>query len=178
MSKDTLKFYYEQIKTPASTETTIDDFWNNALQSYFAQDKSYGTELEQRPLDGLANDRANVAIRCIKHLNTSIGYPQTVLVVLMDNRRGRNVTQISKWSEAVHQLEKYMRLVRAENGADNALYAAISIRTYVRFYHVPSGGQELMDYPSTNGKAYELEDNEKEVHDILNQYVAKTAHQP
>jgi len=170
MSKPIPKFYYEQIKMPGSMETAVDNFWNNTLTHYFTQDKFYGIEQEQRPLEGVVKQRADFTIRYIKN-----GSPKKV--VLMEDKRRGHETQASKWEEAVNQLTNYLKLVRAEQGGNNILYGAVTIGTYVRFYSFMPGEQKLRDYPSSfTGKAYELKDDENEVHKILSEYVAKTAH--
>ncbi|CRG83140.1 hypothetical protein PISL3812_00488 [Talaromyces islandicus] len=171
MSKPVPKFYYEQIKIPGSMETAVDNFWNNTLLHYFTQDKFYGTEQEQRPLEGILKKRADFQIRYIKNGTA------TKVVLMEDNKRGHE-TQTSLWTEAVDQLTSYLKLVRAEQTQyDDILYGAVTIGTYVRFYNFVPDEQQLRDYPSTfTGKAYELRDDENEVHKILNEYVAKTAH--
>ncbi|KAK2785903.1 hypothetical protein FQN53_007279 [Emmonsiellopsis sp. PD_33] len=173
LSKPVLKFYYDQIKKAAPLENAVDNFWNNTLPHYFMQDKFYGIEQEQRSLEGAIEARADCFIRYIRH-----GYP--IKVILMETRRRGSEAQQSTWEQAVRQLTNYLKLVRTEqhqHAADEILYAAVTIGTYVRFYYLVPKELELRDYKSTRtGDYYELKDDEGEVHKILTEFVAKTYH--
>ncbi|KAI9773440.1 MAG: hypothetical protein M1840_007656 [Geoglossum simile] len=169
MSRPIPKFYYDKIKEAGSLENAVDNFWNNTLPHYFTQDKFYGIEQEQRPLEGVVKLRADFTIRYIKN-----GDPKKV-VLIEDKKRGYE-TQESKWIAAVNQLTNYLKLVRTEQDRDQVLYGAVTIGTYVRFYFLRPGEQTIEDYPTTEtGKAYELKDDEAEVHKVLNEYVAITS---
>jgi hypothetical protein len=151
-------------------ETAVDNFWNNTLPHYFAQEKLYGIEQEQRPLEGVIKKRTDFTIRYIKN-------GATKKVILMEDKRRGHETQQSKWIEGVDQLTNYLKLVRTEQGGNDVLYGAVTIETYVRFYYFMPQEQTLRDYHTTvTGKAYELKDDEDEVHKILNEYVARTSH--
>ena len=89
MNKPIPKFYYDQIKAAGSTETAVDNFWNNTLPHYFTQGKLYGIEQEQRPLEGVVKQRADFTIRYIKN-----GDPKKV--VLMEDKRRGNESRESK----------------------------------------------------------------------------------
>ncbi|KAK2805762.1 hypothetical protein FQN50_006038 [Emmonsiellopsis sp. PD_5] len=173
LSKPMPKFYYDQIKKAESLENAVDNFWNNTLPHYFTQDKYYGIEQEQRPLEGIVKTRADFTIRYIKN-----GSPKKV--VLMENKRRGYETQQSKWEEAVQQLTSYLKLVRTEQhqqAANETLYAAVTIGTYVRFYYLLPKEPMLKDYETTRtGDYYELKDDEDEIHKILTEFVAKTYH--
>ena len=169
MSKPIPKFYYDKIKAVGSLETEVDNFWNNTLPHYFTQDKLYGIEQEQRPLEGVVKQRADFTIRYVKN-----GDPKKV--VLMEDKKRGHETQSSKWSEALEQLTSYMKLVRSEQGREEVLYGAVTIGTYVRFYYLMPGEQTMQDYPSPETrKAYELKPDEENFHKILNELVAKTS---
>lgn len=169
MGKPIPKFYYDKIKAAGSLETEVDNFWNNTLPHYFTQDKLYGIEQEQRPLEGVVKQRADFTIRYVKN-----GDPKKV--VLMEDKKRGHEAQSSKWSEALEQLTNYMKLVRSEQGGKEVLYGAVTIGTYVRFYYLMPGEQTMQDYPSpVTGKAYELKTDEGNVHKILNELVAKTS---
>lgn len=167
------KFYYDQIKKPGSLENAVDNFWNNTLPHYFTQDKFYGIELEQRPLEGVVKQRADFTIRYIKN-----GDPKTVkTVVLMKNKKRGYETQQSERLEAVEQLTNYLKLVRTEQSpSEKTLYAAVTIGTYVRFYYLDLDEDTLRDYQTTRTGDYELRDNEGKIHKILTEYVANTYH--
>ena len=169
MSKPIPKFYYDKIKAAGSLETEVDNFWNNTLPHFFTQDKLYGIEQEQRPLEDVVKQRADFTIRYV------INGDQKIVVLMEDKKRGHE-TQSSKWSEALEQLTNYMKLVRSEQGGEEVLYGAVTIGTYVRFYYLMPGEQTMQDYPSPEtGKAYELKTDEENVHKILNELVAKTS---
>ncbi|KAI9860743.1 MAG: hypothetical protein M1813_005666 [Trichoglossum hirsutum] len=70
-----------------SLENAVDNFWNNTLPHYFTQDKLYGIEQEQRPLEGVVKLRADFTIRYIKN-----GDPKKV-VLTEDKRRGYETQQ-------------------------------------------------------------------------------------
>jgi len=170
MNKPIPKFYYDQIKAVGSLETAVDNFWNNTLPHYFTQERLYGIEQEQRPLEGVVKQRADFIIRYIKN-----GDPKKV-VLIEDKRRGYE-TQASKWVEALDQLTNYLKLVRTEQGGNDILYGIVTIGTYVRFYYLVPNEQAMKDYPTTEtGNAYELKNDEAEVHKVLNEYVDKTSH--
>jgi hypothetical protein len=158
------------IKALGSSETAVDNFWNNTLPHYFTQDKLYGIELEQRPLEGIVKQRADFTIRYIRNGNPT-------KVVLMEDKKRGHETQTSKWSAALEQLTAYLKLVRTEQGDTGTLYGIVTIETYVRFYSFEPKEQTMWDYPTTQtGKAYELKNDETEVHKVLNEFVAKTSH--
>ena len=52
----------------------------------------------------------------------------------------------------------------------------VNIGTHTRFYQLDPYTYECIDYQGTNGKIFELKNDEKEVHDMLNELVAKTVH--
>ncbi|KAH0538229.1 hypothetical protein FGG08_005148 [Glutinoglossum americanum] len=165
MSKPIPKFYYDKIKAAGSLENAVDNFWNNTLPHYFTQDKLYGIEQEQRPLEGVVKLRADFTIRYIKN-----GDPKKV--VLMEDKRRGYETWGSKWAEALEQLTNYLTLVRAEQTGNEVLYGIVTIGTYVRFYFLEPGELIMEDYPTTEtGKAYELKDDEAEIHKVLNDCV-------
>ncbi|KAI4275265.1 MAG: hypothetical protein L6R35_006282, partial [Caloplaca aegaea] len=169
LAKPIPKFYYDKIKVAGSLETEVDNFWNNTLPHYFTQDKLYGIEQEQRPLQGVVKQRADFTIRYVRNGDWK-------KVVLLEDKKGGHETQPSKWSEALEQLTNYLKLVRAEQAGNETLCGAVTIGTYVRFYHLTPGEQTMQDYPSpVTGKAYELKSDEENVHEILNELVSKTS---
>ncbi|PGH01637.1 hypothetical protein AJ80_08983 [Polytolypa hystricis UAMH7299] len=133
LSKPIPKFYYDQIKKPGSEENAVGKFWNNTLPHYFTQDKLYGIEQEQRPLEGVVKQHADFTIR----------YTNTIRYI--KNRIPKKLTE-------------YLKLVRAEQeDSEEVLYAAVTIGTYVRFYCLTPDDQTLTDYPTTRtGDYYEL----------------------
>ncbi|KAK2750688.1 hypothetical protein FQN57_002761 [Myotisia sp. PD_48] len=161
------RFYYSEIKKPGSLENAVDNFWNNTLGDYFTKQKKYGIEQEQRPLSG-NKQRADFTVRYVKN-----GVPKKV-VLLEDKRRGYE-TQPSKWVDAVDQLTTYLKLVRMEQ-AKGTLYGAVTIGTYVRFYYLPSDSNTLVDFAMGGGQAFELQNNDREIHAILNEFVRLTSH--
>jgi hypothetical protein len=139
------------------------------LPHYFTQDKLYGIEQEQRPLEGVVKMRDDFTIRYAKNGDLK-------KVVLMEDRKGGYETQPSKWVDALEQLTNYLKLVRTEQEGNGILYGIVCIRTCVRFYFLEPGEQTMEVYPTTEtGKPYELKDDEAEVHKVLNEYVAKTS---
>ena len=67
--------------------------------------------------------------------------------------------------------------VRAEQTGNEVPYGIVTIGTYVRFYFLEPGELTMEDYPTTEtGKAYELKDDEAEIHKVLNEYVTKTSY--
>lgn len=175
MSKPVLKFYYEQIKKAGSesSEPTVSNFWNNTLPLYFTQDNSFGIELEPRLLEGIVKRRTGFTIRCVRN-----GDLRKAVVFVEDNRIGHEAEASSMWDEAVVELTSYLKVVRMEqNDSTNILYGAVAMGTYIRFYYLIPSEDELRDYQSIfTGKAYELEDDEYEVHKILNEVVAQSTH--
>lgn len=153
-----------------SLETNADDCWNNTLPHYFTQVKFYGIEQEQRSLPGMVEQRADFTIRSIRN-----GNPKKFF--LMEDKQRGHESQPSKWTFVLEQLTNYLKLVRTEESEADILYGAVTIGTYVRFYFLVPGEQNARDYPSSKtGKAYELELDEADIHDILNELVAKTSH--
>jgi len=121
-------------------------------------------------LKGVVKLRADFTIRYIKN-----GDPKKV--VLMEDKRRRYETWGSKWAEALEQLTNYLTLVRTEQTGNEVLYGIVTIGTYVRFYFLEPGELTMEDYPTTEtGKAYELKDDEAEIHKVSNEYVTKTSY--
>jgi hypothetical protein len=170
MSKPIPKFYYDKIRELGSFENAVDNFWNNTLPHYFTQDKLYGIEQEQRPLEGVVKLRADFTIRYIKNGDLK-------KVVLMEDKRRRFETWGSRWTEALEQLTNYLKLVRNEQTGKEILYGIVTIGTHVRFYFLNPYEPTMEDYPTTETrKAYELKDDEAEIHKVLNEVVTKTSY--
>lgn len=163
-------FYYNQIKQAGSDENAVDNFWNNTLPLYFTQDKFYGIEQEQRPLEGVDNMRHDFTIRYVRNDTFK-------KVVLLENKRAPSESSAAMRNAAVEQLANYLRLIRAEQeGLDSILYAIVAIDTYVRFYHLLPRDHDLTDYPTRRtGDYYELKNDESEVHEILTDLVSSTS---
>ncbi|KAI9776156.1 MAG: hypothetical protein M1839_000572 [Geoglossum umbratile] len=73
---------------------------------------------------------------------------RTQEVVLIEEKRGAYEIQASKWAEALDQLTKYSKLVRAEQGRGGILRGIITVGTYVRFYYFVLNEQQMKDYPA------------------------------
>ncbi|KAH0550937.1 hypothetical protein GP486_007697 [Trichoglossum hirsutum] len=98
-------------------------------------------------------------------------------VVLMEDKRRGYETQMSKWTEALNQLTSYLKMVRTEQGGDDILYGIVTIGTYARFYYLAPNEQAMDDYPTTEtGSAYELKNDEAEIHKLLSEYAVKTSY--
>ena len=171
MANGPQKWYYDQIKAKDSIENAVDNFWNNLLPLYFKQTLNFGIEQESRPLPKIVKRRADWTIRYVKN-----GDPKKV--VLMEDKRKGKETQSAEWAHALEQLTTYLKLVRTEKGqnSDQTLYGAVNIGTYTRFYQLEPYEQECEDYPGTNGKAFELQKDEEDIHNCLNELVSKTMH--
>lgn len=153
---DTIQqFYYNKIKDKNSLENNVDNFWLNLLPDYFQKKLKYGIEQESRLLPEVSKQRADWTIRYIKNGGQT-------KVILMEDKRKSFESQSSVWASAFDQLTRYMTLVCAEQYPDNeqTLYGAINIGTYTRFYQLNPYKKECIDYPGTNGKCYELAENE------------------
>jgi hypothetical protein len=171
MNDTTQQYYYGQIKNANSLENDVDNFWLNLLPDYFQKKLKYGIEQEARPLPQITKQRADWTIRYIKN-----GDPKKV--VLMEDKRKGKETQSAEWRDALDQLTRYLKLVRTEPNQDatQTLYGAVNIGTHTRFYQLDAYQQECIDYPGTNGKVYELADDEANIHAILLDLVYKTSH--
>jgi hypothetical protein len=171
MTYSTLQYYYNQIKKADSIENDVDNFWLNLLPRYFKIELEYSIEQEARPLPEVTKQRADWTIRYIRNGDLK-------KVVLMENKRKGTESQPAQWREALEQLTRYLKLVRTEKNQDpdQPLYGALNMGTYTRFYMLEPCEPECLDYPSTNGKPYELARDEAEIHAILLDLVQKTSH--
>jgi hypothetical protein len=162
------KYYYDQIKRAGSLENDVDNFWVNLLPDYFQKRLNYGIE---RPLPEFTK-HADLTTRYIRN-----GTSKKV-VFMEDKCRGKE-TQSAQWRDALEQLTNYLRLVRAEPTQKpyEMLYGAVNIGTYTRFYQLEPFKQDCVDYPGTDGKPYELAEDEAEIHGILLDLVGKTSDQ-
>lgn len=154
-----------------SDEIAVDNFWANTLAHYFTQEKFYGIEREQSPLEGV-HKRVNITIRYIKDSK------KPKRVVLIENKKKGYENQESKWVEAKTQLTKYLKLARADqfDRADNqiTLYGIVGIGQYVRFYSFSPGEQEMDAFPSSAIDVYDIRKDDDKVHAILNKIVKDT----
>ncbi|KAI9787508.1 MAG: hypothetical protein M1839_000038 [Geoglossum umbratile] len=165
------QYYYDQIKKTDSIENDVDNFWLNLLPDYFQKKLNFGIEQEARWLPEITGQRADWTIRYVK--NGSLKK-----VVLMEDKRKGMETQSAEWREALSQLTRYLKLVRAEKNQDakQTLYGVVNMGTYTRFYQLEHHEPECIDYPGTKGKPYELAKDEAEIHEILLDLVQKTSH--
>lgn len=138
----------------------MDNFWNNTLPIYFKREKLYGIEQEQRSLEGVFKQCANVTIRYIKNGDSK------KIVLFEDKRRGLE-TKGAEWRNALNQLTNYLKLARSEQSDKDTLYGAVTIRTYVSFYSLAPYAQVMTEYREQT-TPFELKDNEDVVHTILN----------
>ena len=161
-----IKSYYDKLKK-GSIEADIDSLWINILGLYFTVPKNYGLEQETRPLTGIKK-RADISIRYIKN-----GTPKKV--ILIEDKRVDFESQSSTWKEAVDQVKGYLDLVRTEQNNDKTLYAIATVGHYSRFYYLEPDQNDLLDYPGTNGKAFEFKKDEGDIEALLNDLVKKTS---
>ena len=171
MADPTQKWYYDQIKRPDSIENAVDNFYLNLLPDYFKKRLGYGIEQESRPLPEITKQRSDFTIRFIRNGDLK-------KVVLMEDRRKDTESSIVEWEKALGQLTTYLKLIRAEAQQDSTqtLYASVNIGTYIRFYQLDAYKVECIDFPGTNGKAFELAADEESVRNYLEEWVRLTSH--
>ncbi|KAF2793399.1 hypothetical protein K505DRAFT_362020 [Melanomma pulvis-pyrius CBS 109.77] len=160
LKSDILLFYYNEIKKSGSTETDVDNFYNNFLRLYFPMEENYGIEQESRPLKELGvNQRTNFTVRYIKN-----GILKKV--ILLEDKLSGKETSASEWRNALNQVVRYATLVRAEDvqNSNEILYLIVNMGTYLRFYQINPGNTDGVDFGPTEGKIFELAADEEEVH--------------
>ena len=93
------------------------------------------------------------------------GNPFTV--VIMENKRASLVGQTSVWRQAVDELAEYLD-IEFNNAKPKPKFQVglVAIGRYVRFYR-REPNVDLQDYPGTNGKAFEINNDKEEVQDTL-----------
>ena len=86
-------------------------------------------------------------------------------------RTGVQKTRVTgvAWATGLDQLTDYMKLVRTEEGQkrEEPLYGLLNIDTYTRLYQLNDNEERCIDFPGTNGKTYELAEDEAEVGRLL-----------
>ena len=79
-------------------------------------------------------------------------------------------SQAAAWAIGLDQLTDYMKLVRTEEEGqkrEEPLYGLLNIDTYTRLYQLNDNEERCIDFPGTNGKTYELAEDEAEVGRLL-----------
>jgi len=160
-----VKFYFNRIKTGPDDNNAVVYFWLQLLLNYFRQELNFGIENEVRALPQVIKQPADWII-LYTHM---CGLKK---FILMSKRKAKKSSG-GGWKMGLSQLTKYMKLVRAERNqeADQDLYGAINIGTHTRFYVLNHDEQICKDFPGTDGKVFELCDDEKGVHEILTELV-------
>ncbi len=73
-----------------------------------------------------------------------------------------------------------MKIARAEfTGGDQTIYGVVNIGVFTRFYQLDLCKQDYVEFDSDliTGEAFELQDDEQIVHDVLTDIVEKTSDQ-
>lgn len=172
MNSEVQKFYHQEIKRINSLENAVDTFWLNVLPDYSSKKNNFGIEQEAHAPPEISEHCTEWTIRYIRK-----GHSRKL--VLMTNRRGgRREISTRAWAEGLVQLTDYLQLVRSEDGQDlqQTLYGAVDFGTRTRFYQWSRSETECTDYPGTNGKVFEVEKDEEEVHLRFMELVAKASY--
>lgn len=171
MNKGTFITLYNQIKTTGSLEESVSCFWQTLLPRYFPSE-DFMIGCEQRP------GRNNLGRMDLVVSTPDQNHQQKTVVFVVESKRREFAGRTAEWTAALEQLTEYLQNVRtSRRGQGHRIFhAAIAIGTYVRFYQLNPSMDTVEDLPSRDtGKAYELQKDEMEIHEILTYLASASA---
>lgn len=171
MSKESFITRYKEIEATDLLDQSVAGFWNILLSQYFNNGHNI-IEYDRRP------GRDNSLHMDIVVSSTDGNLCKAVFLVV-NNLKRECEAQSAEWATAIEQLTGHLQDIREaqQSYRYRDLYAAISSGTRVQFYQLRPTMQTLEDLPFGHpGKAYELQQDETEIHEILN-YLLSTCMQ-
>ncbi|KAJ5246836.1 hypothetical protein N7468_001819 [Penicillium chermesinum] len=156
---------YEDIIGQEYLERLIDNFWSNLLYTYFPPKNGFGIF----PWRQMGSPEGRKSHLTVAHI-TADG---SKTLIVFENRKpqeGDSATP-EEWASASETLFANIQATRESTQQSNTIYGAVTIGTHVRFYVAQPEAAALEDLPSAEtGKAYELKDDEREIHKILTKF--------
>lgn len=155
--------------TKASLENAVDTMWLNILNMYFHPKDAFVLH-PQIPLSAASSRRGNIAVARVNNA----GHQE--LVILCESKRAEFEGQNAQWKGAIEQLTSYLNIVRSgfKPDMERTLYGIVGIGRYCRIYQLGGNqGEELEDFPLTDGKLMHIKNDQEEIHKALEELVER-----
>ncbi|KAL9100089.1 MAG: hypothetical protein Q9163_004497 [Psora crenata] len=159
-----VRYHYNQLGDKTSYENIVDHMWTAILYRQFPAVEDYNLFVRDRTIEQ-SEKSPDTTVKQLQNFN-----PFTILI--MENKRADYAGQSAVWARAVEDLAEYLDL-EMESSKPKFQVGLVAIGRYVRFYWQVKI-KSLVDYPGTDGKAYEVRDDKEEVQRILLNIKAKT----
>lgn len=181
---------YHYINTSDSLDSMVYGSWNTMLLAYFKTERGFMAVPYSQPRQSTNQQKADLTVKASLILsigNVSRWYPtqskakgkriradKMITVMIAEPKRGGLETHSAVWDSVSGQLDEYLHATFAEEDrVDSAIYGAVVVGTYVRFYCLDNKDSTLQELgvpgvnPKPNKEPWEAKHDTEEIHKIL-----------
>lgn len=164
--------YYKDVHKVNSTYEHAALFYTGLLSHIFRTDDCFAVKSEVYTNLGNPNStKADLSV-LFTVADRQENIKTTRRILMCEVKRQGNDLREAAWSDTLKQVSAFAGAVRAHEkqaGPQPSIYITLNSGTHLRFYEMPSGEEDAIEWAPAHGRLFELADDEAEVSELLQQ---------